>query len=345
MDYDEWLRSFRADKVKPVYVIASQEYFLTRRVVERVRETLWEDIAGETNYQRLDGSETSLRTLLEAVSTIPFFGSRRLVVLEGANLFVDKLKTQEREELRSYLSSPALTATLVMIFDADDRRKWSSKYSKWAKEAGDQGDFVDCKRIYENQIPAWIKRIADHKGMRLSHEVLVYLTSYLRADIQTIYGELEKLEVHAKMGRHLTLEEVRNLVGDRRRSDIFVFQHQLGGGLTAQAMLMLDRLLDEGEEGIAILNRIYTYFKQLLRIKELDEQDRATPKGITKITNNRSPKINQQFIEASRRYTREDLLNVFPRLLDADREMKTGGVKAEGILPPLVLELCKGKRN
>jgi DNA polymerase-3 subunit delta len=340
VDFDEWLKSFRADYMKPIYIIAAQEYFLTRRVVERIKEALWGEIQGETNYQRLDGAEVALAELLEAVNTIPFFGSRRLIILDSAHAFVDRLGNKERESLRGYLASPSPTTTLVMVFDATDRRKWTDKYRKWAGEIKGQGDFIDCKVIYENQVPEWVRRIAEHMGLRLNQEILDYLSVYMSTDIQSIYSELEKLAVHAASDRTLTLENVQEIVGDRRQGDIFTFQHHLGKGDTAAALQMLDKLLGEGEEGHKLLNRMYYYFKQLMLIKELDGRGQATPGSVSKITRNRYGKTNQRFIEESRRFSEEELLNVFPRLLEADIELKTGGPRADDLLPPLVAELC-----
>jgi DNA polymerase-3 subunit delta len=342
VDFDAWLRSFKPDGIKTLYVIAAQEYFLTRRVVERIKEALRDDIQGDTNYQRLDGAELALPELLEAVNTIPFFGSRRLVVLEEAARFVDRLGKKEAQTLLDYLSSPCATATLVMIFDATDRRRWRDRYSRWAKSIKGHGDFVECKPVYEEQIPGWVRRMAGYRGIKLDAEAVEYLSWRLGADLQTIYSELEKLEIYAQGGRTLTLKDIQDLVGDRRQSDIFVFQHHLGGGDLAAALLMLDKLLSEGEEGIAILNRMFYYFKQLLRIKELDERGEASSGTVARITNNRSEKINRQFIEESRRFSKGELLGVFPRLLEADRLMKTGGGREHDILPALVAELCGG---
>ena len=342
MNYNDWSRAFDTGAVKTVYLIAAQEYFLTRRVAERVKEALWDDIQGETNYQRLDGAELGLSELMEAVNTLPFFGSRRLVVLEEAAGFTDKLGTKEAKVLLEYLARPCDTTTLVMIFDATDRRKWSKKYSKWAKSIKEQGDFVECKPVYENQIPGWIKRIANSMEIKLGGETLEYLSRRLGTDLQTIYSEMEKLKLHSGGERTLSLEEVQDLVGDRRQSNIFAFQRRLGDGDVAAALLMLDKLLSDGEEGIVILNRMYHYFKQLLFIKELDEKGEATSNTVFRITNNRLGEVNSRFIEASRRFDKGELFGVFPRLLEADKLMKTGGGRDRDILPSLVIELCGG---
>ncbi len=340
MDFDEWLKSYKTDNIKPLYIIAAQEYFLTRRVVERIKKALWDEIQGETNYKRLDGVEVGPAELLEAVNTIPFFGSRRLIVLDSACAFTDRLGAKERESMRSYLSSPNPTTTLVMVFDAADRRKWADKYRKWTGYIKGQGDFIDCKVIYENQVPRWVRRIAGQMDMRLNQEILDYLSLHLGTDIQTIYTELEKLAVRAASDPAITLEDVQAIVGDRRQSDIFAFQHLLGEGDTAAALQMLDKLLAEGEEGHRLLNRMFYYFKQLMLIKELDGRGQASPENVSKITRNKNRKINQMFIEESRRFSEAALLSVFPRLLQADIELKTGGPRADDLLPPLVAELC-----
>ena len=101
---------------------------------------------------------------------------------------------------------------------------------------------------------------------------------------------------------------------------------------------MLDKLLAEGEEGHRLLNRMFYYFKQLMLIKELDGRGQASPGNVSKITRNRHGKM---FIEESRRFSEEALLSVFPRLLQADIELKTGGPRADDLLPPLVAELCR----
>ncbi len=340
MTYDEWERAFKADKIKPVYIIASQEYFFARQVVQKIKEALREQTEDDTNYQRLEGAETEFTELIEAVNTVPFFGSRRLVVLESADSFVSRLNKTEQEALRNYLGSPNPSTAFMMIFDTTDQKEWRDKHLKWTKEIKGTGDFLDCRKIYENQIPRWVKRIADRIGLKLNGKAMEYVCHYMGTDVQSIYSELNKLKVSAGKKPCLTLEDVQAVVGDRRQSDIFAFQHSLGEGDTGAALEMLSKLLAEGEEWPRVLSRMFYYFKQLLLIKELDERGQAKPGNITRITRNRNGRINQKFLLASRRFSRDELLGVFPRLLQADIDMKTGGPKAENVLPPLVAELC-----
>lgn len=341
MVYEEWLRSFKRDRIKPVYIIAAQEYFLTRRVVERIKDALWGEVGGETNYRRLDGGEAELVELLEAVNTAPFLGGRRLVVLDDADAFTKRLSPKEGEALLNYLASPNPTTTLLMVFDATDRKEWKDKYLKWTRGIKGTGDFVDCRRIYESQIPGWVRDLARDMGIKLSREALEYLGTHLGTDIQSIYTELEKLQIHAHSGSPLSLEQVQGVVGDRRQGDIFSFQHYLGEGDVAAALQMLDKLLTEGEEGPRLISSIFSYFKRLLQVKELDGLGEATQGNLAKITRTTYGRANDRFLEASRRFSKESLLRVFPRLLQADVEMKTGGPRADEALPALVAELCE----
>jgi len=228
----------------------------------------------------------------------------------------------------------------MMIFDSTDQKKWREKYLKWTKEIKGNGDFVDCRKIYKDQIPRWVKRITDRVGLKLDGNAMEYVCHYMGTDVQSIYSELDKLKVSAPKKPRLTLEDVQAVLGDRRQSDIFAFQHSLGEGDAGAALEMLNKLLSEGEEGPRILSMMLYYFKRLLLIKELDERGQAKPVNITGITKNRHWPTNQKFLLASRRFSKDEILNVFPKLLRADIDMKTGGPKAENVLPPLVAELC-----
>lgn len=341
MDFAEWRRSFKKDKIKPLYIIAAQEYYLTRRVVESIKEALWDEVGGEANYRRLDGDEVTLVELLEEVNTAPFLGRRRLVVLDAADAFTKRLNPKEGAALRGYLASPNPSTTLLMVFDATDRKEWTDKYLKWTRGIKGAGDFVDCKRIYESQIPGWVRDLARDLDIKLSKEALEYLGTILGTDIQSIYTELEKLQIHAQSGSPLSLEQVQGVVGDRRQGDIFEFQHCLGEGDVAAALQMLDKLLTGGEEGPRLISSIFYYFKVLLQIKELDERGEATQDNLAKITRTTYGRANERFLKASRRFSREELFKVFPGLLHADVEMKTGGPRADEALPALVADLCE----
>src|SRR5437867_3741329 len=102
---------------KPVYVLTGDEDFVKRQVLAALRRQVLGEEADGFGLSAYPGDKAVWAVVHDELETLPFGGSRRLVVVENADPFV----TRHRTALERYLAKPAATGVLVL-----DVRSWPS---------------------------------------------------------------------------------------------------------------------------------------------------------------------------------------------------------------------------
>jgi len=93
-DSAEIIEQVRAGEAAPVYLIAGDP-FLARQVHQQLLEALLPDAIRALNWELVDGEKEEITTLIERLSTYPFFPGRKVVSVKNPVI----LKPQEPEDL------------------------------------------------------------------------------------------------------------------------------------------------------------------------------------------------------------------------------------------------------
>src|SRR6516225_730963 len=92
----------RAGKAKPqpLYVVHGDEAFLKRQVLAALKALVLGPDEGGFGLSAYPGDKAVFATVHDELQTLPLLGTRRLVVVEGADPFV----TRERARLERYVT-------------------------------------------------------------------------------------------------------------------------------------------------------------------------------------------------------------------------------------------------
>jgi DNA polymerase-3 subunit delta len=228
---------------QPVYVLVGDESFLKRHALKALRELLLGSEDNPFGWSVLAGDKTSWSAVHADLTTLPFLGSRRVVVVDGADPFV----TAAREKLEVYVGAPSATGVLIL-----DVKTWPSN-TRLAKMLPDKATFV-CKAPATQRLPAWCQHWcqAQH-GKSLSAETARLLVDLVGADMGLLDQELAKLAVFVGDRKKIEPGDVDQLVGHSREESVWKIFDLIGVGQTAAALTLLDRLFTQGEEPLALL--------------------------------------------------------------------------------------------
>ncbi len=174
--------------LSPVYLISSQEDFLLYESLTLIKDKL--HCADSINFSQydLDSSESSvsIKEIVGALNTPPFFGDRRIVVLRN----IQKLPKKDFKRLTGYLSNPADFSLFVMMCQGDCKKIFNSEMLKNIK--------VIIINIIGDEIYAWIREKAKKKDIELTESALEYLLSTVGDDLFMLNAEIEKLSLIGK---------------------------------------------------------------------------------------------------------------------------------------------------
>ena len=270
-----------------VYAVLGSDEAEVKRVAAELATDLTPPNAGDFGLETIDGSadnadqaEARIRSAIEALQTLPFFGSTKVVWLKNVNFLGDDQKARSAlvqsalEELSELIDSgfgPGITL-LISATELDKRRSF---YKALLKRADVQVfDRLDSSRSgWEEEALELVQQRAKKRKLQFDEDALGLFALLTGGDTRQIENELEKIDTFLGKDRVLNAELVRELVPLSRAGVIF----ELGNALAARdlylSLKLVRRLLDQGESAIGILLvAIVPTIRNLLLAKDLMER-------------------------------------------------------------------------
>lgn len=162
----------------------SNSYLLAQQQASRLADFV--AAHGDMAVERLDGAETSVERVSEALHSLPFLSDRKLVVLRSPS--ANKQFLEQFPELFAAVSD---TTEVLIVEPKLDKR---SSYYKFLKKST---DFQECTPLDAGGLARWLSQTAAASGGTLSSADAHYLVSRLGLNQQTLAAELDKLLLYA----------------------------------------------------------------------------------------------------------------------------------------------------
>ncbi len=272
-----------------IHAVVGSDESEVKRVAQELANELAPADAGDFGVEIIDGcaenadlASSRVRAAIEAIQTLPFFGGTKLVWLKSVNFLGDNRTggsaavTDALEELSTLMEAgiPGDVTFLISATDVDKRRSFYKALSKRAELQ--VFDKFDANRAgWEEEAAEIVRRHARSRGLDFEAEALELFVLLTGGDTRQVQNELEKIDLYLGTDRRVVSETVRELVPLSRAGVIF----ELGNALSAhdldRALMLVRRLLDQGETAIGILLvAIVPTVRNLLLAKDLMERYR-----------------------------------------------------------------------
>src|ERR1700730_545747 len=272
-----------------IYAIVGSDDVEIKHTAAELAEKLKPADAGDFGLDTIDGAAYNadqaaarIRSTIEALRTLPFFGGEKLVWLKNANFLGDDQKARSvavqsaLEELSELIESDLGTENTFLI-SANDVDKRRSFYKTLAKLAELQVfDKLDSSRGgWEEEASEIVRSRAKKRKLAFNDNALELFVLLTGGDTREIDNELEKIDVYLGNERRVGADLVRELVPLSRVGVIFDLSNALAERDLQRALTLVRRLLDQGESAIGILLvAIVPTIRNLLLAKDLMERYR-----------------------------------------------------------------------
>lgn len=305
---------------EPIWVLHGDEDFLKRQVLTALQALVLGDGDPSFGLSRYSGDKADFSTVRDDLSTLPFLCPRRLVVVDGADPFV----TRFRPQLEKYVAAPARTGSLVL-----DVRTWPAS-TRLAKLVSDSATIV-CKAPAAYRLPQWCMQwTASQHDKELTAPAAQLLVDLIGPEMGQLDQELLKLAISVGSAKRIDIQDVDQLVGRSRAADTFKIFDAIGSGQTSEALGILDRLLDQGDDPIRILGAFSLQLRRLAGAARLHQQQKLpVPAALDRLG---VPPFAQKGCEQQMRHLG---LRRLDRLHDWLLELDLG-LKGSSQLPPRV---------
>lgn len=328
MTASELLKAAAAGNPPPLLFFYGAESFLMNRTFEQLRDLIVPPESRDFNYQQDYARDINPANLMDSVQTLPVFARHRMVVIKAAH----EMSAAMHEGLMPLLENPIPeTVLLFMGTKIDSRRKFFQRFKK-------TGVLVEFKPLYDNQLPAFVRDESGRMGLTLTEEAMRLFCRRVGTGLEEIVGQLHKLQNYMGAETLIDVEHVRQMVTDSHQESIFDLANAVGQRQTEKALILLRRMLDDGEPPLRILTMVVRHFRQLWKTHE----------GLANNTSNkdlaRQVGINPYFLDGLVRQakaTNIDYPSVFEHCLQTDLALKSTGAQPEARLEQLIVHLCQ----
>lgn len=258
-----------------------------RRLVER-----WVDPeTRDFNFDRLEGSVTTLERLASVVSTPPMLADRRVVHVKETEAFAASPKARNVLLETARNPPPGLVLILQATVPARSKAKFYKDMAKLAKSK-------EYKAVPPHEVPAWLVAWAQERNVVLQLDAARALASAAGTDLGVLAREVEKLSAMTGEGEPVDVATVRksglrlprqdrwgwfDLVGSRRIPEavrglaILLEQGETPVGLTIGLSSQMLRIGVAVEGGAPALNRVLPPYQRFMARRVLGQARRWTP--------------------------------------------------------------------
>lgn len=240
-----------------VYLILGDDIFLQTEAIDKLVAAVKKTHGEGLHPERNDAESLSLSACIEAVQNVSMWGSHTLVVVRN----IDEWDLARAEQLISYAKSPNPASTLILQADKVDGRIKVVQQLKAACKV------TECKSLYANQIPDWLRTQARTFDKQLSLEAANWCLELAGTDLATLYRALQGLSLYVGTKPTIDLADVEGFLSNTSQHDIFELCKALGSGRTSDAVKLLNNLLSNGEPPVRMMFMIARHWRIMLGLR------------------------------------------------------------------------------
>jgi DNA polymerase-3 subunit delta len=257
MDHKDIIKDFQEKKAKPVYFLHGEEPYYIDVISDTATSLLLEEHERDFNQTVVYGKDVDLISLLGQLRQFPMMADYQVVILKEAQ------DVKKWEELESYFENPIDTTVFIICHKykkADSRKKFIKNIQK-------HGVVFESKKIYENQMDAWIKTYLKGKGFGISPKAALLLVEFLGNDLGKVVGELEKLAIVLAKGTEINEIHIEENIGISKDYNVF----ELSNALAKRDILKAHKIINYFEKNpkaahiTQILPTIFNFYERLMR--------------------------------------------------------------------------------
>jgi DNA polymerase-3 subunit delta len=358
------------------YAVVGSDEAEVKHVAAELAEKLTPSDAGDFGLEVIDGAADNaeqavarISSAIEALQTLPFFGSTKVVWLKNANFLGDDAKARSAvlqsalEELTDVIDN-GVGGGVTLLISATEVDKRRLFYKTLMKRAELQVfDRLDSARAgWEEAATEIVLGRAKKRKLKFDEAALELFVLLTGGDTRQIDNELEKIDTFLGKERTVDVEIVRELVPLSRAGVIFELSNALSARDLELALTLVRRLLEQGESAVGILlAAIVPTIRNLLLAKDLMEQhgirrphspfqfiaamNRLPAKSTEHLPRKKDGSINAYGLAIAAQHAdhfdRNQLVDAMRACLDANAKLVTTQLDHELILMEVAVKLLK----
>ncbi|KPJ54654.1 hypothetical protein AMJ47_03815 [Parcubacteria bacterium DG_72] len=299
-----------------------QDTYRSREKLNEIVEHYKKTHQSGLNLRYFDAKNLSFQELKDELQIVPMFQEKKLFVL------ADIASNQEFKESFMKNSKKILDSDNVILFYEGGEVKKDSFFNLLKKQAKTQAFEV----LAGQKLKKWLAKECEKHQASIDPQALNRLIEYVGNDLWQLSNEVQKLAAFKK-GKEITVKDVMLLVKPKIETDIFKTIDAIALKNKKQALNLLHKHLEKGDNPLYLFSMINFQFRNILCIKDLME------KGKPLARSGLHPFVVRKSYQQAQRFSFDELKKIYQKIFQVDYNIKTGKVEAQTALDLLIAEL------
>jgi DNA polymerase-3 subunit delta len=311
------VNDIKAGNIKPIYFLMGEESYYIDKLSDYIEQNVLTEDEKGFNQTVLYGRDVTIEDIVSTAKRYPMMAERQVVIVKEAQ---DLTKTIDKFE--SYAENPMPSTVLVFCY----KYKTLDKRKKLPKLIAKSGVLYESKKLYENQIGEWIKRVLSGKSYSIEPKANAMLVEFLGTDLSKINNELEKLQIILPKGSTITPKHIEENIGFSKDFNVFELRKAIGDRNQLKAYTIADNFAQNPKDNPIVMTTslIFSFFVQLLKYHGLKDKN---PKNVAAVLG-----VNPFFLKdydiALKNYPMRKVSQIVGSLRDVDVKSKGVGANA-----------------
>ncbi len=298
------------------YFLYGEEPYYIDAISGYIEQHLLSEEEKGFNQTVLYGRDVTINDIISTAKRYPMMAERQVVIVKEAQ---DLSRTID--QILPYAEHPQPTTVLVFCY----KYKKLDKRKKLYKVLDKNGVLFESKKLYDNQIPDWIRRVLASKGYTITPKASQMLVEFLGNDLGKINNELEKLQLISKPGDQFTPELIEENIGISKDFNNFELQNAIGTKNIGKAFNIIQHFSHNPKNHPLVMTvaLLFSFFSKVLKYHALSNKaDAAKQLGI-------SPYFIKDYELAARNYPMKKVSLIIGSIREID--LKSKGVGASNL--------------
>ncbi|WP_431109172.1 DNA polymerase III subunit delta [Winogradskyella poriferorum] len=305
-------------QIKPIYFLMGEEAYYIDKISDFIEDNLLDEAEKGFNQMVLYGRDVTIDDIVSNAKRYPMMAERQVVIVKEAQ---DLSRTIEK--LASYAENPQPTTVLVVNYKYKKIDKRKALY----KAINKNGSVVfESKKLYDNQVPDWIRRVLKGQGYDISPKAAQMLVEFLGTDLSKVNNELEKLKIVLPKGTQITPDHIEENIGISKDFNNFELRKAVGERNIVKAHQIAKYFADNPKDNpmVVTVALLFNFFSQLLHLHGMTDKNPRSVASALRV----NPYFVNEYLTAARNYPMKKVSAVVALLREFDVKSKGVGANA-----------------
>ncbi|TRX42917.1 DNA polymerase III subunit delta [Flavobacterium restrictum] len=311
------VNDIKAGNIKPIYFLMGEEPYYIDKLSDYIEKSILSEEEKGFNQTVLYGRDVTIEDIVSTAKRYPMMADRQVVIVKEAQELIRTI-----DKLESYAENPMATTVLVFCY----KYKTLDKRKKLPKILAKTGVVYESKKLYENQVGDWIKRVLAGKKYGIEPKATAMLVEFLGTDLSKINNELEKLQIILPKGSTITPEDIEENIGFSKDFNVFELRKAIGERNQLKAYSIADNFSKNPKDNPLVMTTglVFSFFVQLLKYHGLKDKN---PKNVAAVLGV-NPYFMKEYDVAVKNYPMRKVSQIVTALRDTDVKSKGVGANA-----------------